>query len=53
MSFCSGGAGWLQLGRDAHRDSVFTRAGYRVVRLSAAEVSGDLEAALARVRSAL
>jgi very-short-patch-repair endonuclease len=39
--------------RDARRDAALTRAGYRVLRLDAALVLRDLEAALALVRSAL
>ena len=38
---------------DAHRDAVLARAGYRVLRLDAALVVGDIEAAIALVRAAL
>ena len=38
---------------DAHRDAVLARAGYRVLRLDAALVTRDLEAAVSRVRAAL
>jgi len=38
---------------DARRDAALARAGYRVLRLDAAFVVGDLEAAVSRVRAAL
>lgn len=38
---------------DAHRDAVLGRAGYRVLRLDAALVIGDIEATVACVRAAL
>ena len=38
---------------DAHRDAALARAGYRVLRLEAALVMRDIEAALALVREAL
>jgi len=38
---------------DARRDAVLARAGYRVLRLDAALVMRDIEAAVARVRAAL
>src|SRR6478735_7841546 len=38
---------------DARRDAVLARAGYRVLRLDAALVVRDIEAAVARVRAAL
>ncbi|MEZ4225964.1 MAG: DUF559 domain-containing protein [Polyangiaceae bacterium] len=38
---------------DARRDRVLARLGYRVLRLSAAEVCDSLEAAVARVREAV
>jgi very-short-patch-repair endonuclease len=42
-----------QVGADARRDAVLARAGYRVLRLAAALVEGDIEAAVSRVRAAL
>jgi len=38
---------------DARRDAVLARAGYRVLRLDAALVVRDIEAAVSRVRAAL
>jgi very-short-patch-repair endonuclease len=38
---------------DARRDAVLARAGYRVLRLDAALVVRDIEAAVARVRKDL
>ncbi|HKO52554.1 MAG TPA: DUF559 domain-containing protein [Polyangiaceae bacterium] len=38
---------------DARRDRALARAGYRVLRLEAALVIGDIEAAVSRVRAAL
>ena len=38
---------------DARRDAVLARAGYRVLRLDAALVMRDIEAAVSRVRAAL
>jgi crossover junction endodeoxyribonuclease RuvC len=38
---------------DARRDAVLARAGYRVLRLDAALVTRDVEAAVALVRAAL
>jgi crossover junction endodeoxyribonuclease RuvC len=38
---------------DAHRDAVLARAGYRVLRLDAALVMRDVEAAVALVRATL
>ena len=38
---------------DARRGAVLARAGYRVLRLDAALVIRDIEAAVARVRAAL
>lgn len=38
---------------DAHRDSVLARAGYRVLRIPAALVTSNLEAAVALIRKAL
>jgi len=38
---------------DAHRDSILARAGYRVVRIPAALVTSNLEAAVALIRAAL
>ncbi len=38
---------------DARRDRVLREAGWRVLRLDAALVMGDLEAAVGRVRGAL
>ncbi len=38
---------------DAHRDSILQRAGYRVLRIPAALVTRNLEAAVALIREAL
>jgi very-short-patch-repair endonuclease len=38
---------------DAHRDSILQRAGYRVLRIPAALVTSNLEAAVALIREAL
>jgi len=38
---------------DARRDAVLARGGYRVLRLDAALVARDIEAAVSRVRAAL
>jgi very-short-patch-repair endonuclease len=38
---------------DAHRDSILERAGYRVLRIPAALVTSNLEAAVALIREAL
>jgi len=38
---------------DAHRDRILQRAGYRVLRIPAALVTRDLEAAVALIREAL
>ena len=38
---------------DARRDAALERAGYRVVRLEASLVIGDIESALERIRAAL
>lgn len=38
---------------DARRDSILQRAGYRVLRIPAALVTSDLEAAIALIREAL
>ena len=42
-----------QAGADARRDAVLARAGYRVLRLDAALVVRDIEAAISLVRAAL
>jgi very-short-patch-repair endonuclease len=38
---------------DTHRDSILQRAGYRVLRIPAALVTSNLEAALTLIREAL
>ena len=38
---------------DAHRDSILQRAGYRVLRIPAALVTSNLEAAVELIRAAL
>jgi len=48
-----GGCHGEQARADARRDAVLARAGYRVLRLDAALVSRDIEAAVSRVRAAL
>ena len=48
-----GGYHTEQARADAHRDAVLARAGYRVLRLEAALVMRDIEAAVALVRATL
>jgi len=43
----------LRARADVRRDAALTRAGYRVLRLDAALVTRDIEAAISRVRAAL